>query len=371
MFAALLRRLSADRSGNFGFLTALLLVPIVSMAGLSIDTLRALDARNELAALADAATLAALSPSSAAVGTLSSQGVGPALRRGEEEAKGIFMSQLDRRLLAFGATATAEMVFERGALRARLTYRATVPTTVLQILGLRAMPVSGVSLAEWRPEDYRDFHVLVDNSPSMGIGATSRDILRMVMRSKDDCSIACHAEKATHSTATLARDAGAQTRLDVVRTALGLIIDTMQTATRLPAQYRMAIYTFGEKAQKIRLTTVAALTDDRTKLQAGAASVQLMTTPEHGYQLGALSPIDRLIGALATELGAGATGLSDPSREKVVILVSDGLNDSIKPASCSKPLYERQRCMEPLDTAACTTLKQKGVKVAVLYTTQA
>ena len=34
-----------------------------------------------------------------------------------------------------------------------------------------------------------------------------------------------------------------------------------------------------------------------------------------------------------------------------------------------KPLTGGTRCQEPIDTSFCTTIKNRGIKVAVLYTT--
>ena len=50
-----MRRLLADRSGNFGLLTALLAVPLIGSAGMAIDFGHAMSLRTQLYAAADAA----------------------------------------------------------------------------------------------------------------------------------------------------------------------------------------------------------------------------------------------------------------------------------------------------------------------------
>ena len=61
------RRLLADRSGNFGMLTALLMVPLIGSAGMAIDYGHAMSLRTQLYAAADAAAVGAISQKSNAV----------------------------------------------------------------------------------------------------------------------------------------------------------------------------------------------------------------------------------------------------------------------------------------------------------------
>ncbi len=57
----------SDRSGNFGIMTALLMVPLVGSAGLALDYAHALSLRTQLYAAADAAAVGAVSEKSDAV----------------------------------------------------------------------------------------------------------------------------------------------------------------------------------------------------------------------------------------------------------------------------------------------------------------
>ncbi|MGO7206637.1 hypothetical protein ACCT30_36870, partial [Rhizobium ruizarguesonis] len=54
--------------------------------------------------------------------------------------------------------------------------------------------------------------------------------------------------------------------------------------------------------------------------------------------------------------------------EKILFFVSDGVGDSYKPSGCTKKTTGG-RCQEPIDTSFCKPLKDRGVKIAVLYTT--
>src|ERR1700712_3466147 len=62
-----IRNLWKNRSGNFGIMTALLMVPLVGTAGLAVDLSNALSIRNQLFAAADAAAVGSLAEKSAGV----------------------------------------------------------------------------------------------------------------------------------------------------------------------------------------------------------------------------------------------------------------------------------------------------------------
>ena len=50
-----------------------------------------------------------------------------------------------------------------------------------------------------------------------------------------------------------------------------------------------------------------------------------------------------------------------------MFIVSDGVDDEVNSTSCSEPL-DGTRCQQPFNTAMCTTVKDRGIMIAVLYT---
>ena len=60
------RRILSDRQGNFGILTALIMVPLLGCAGMAIDFTNALRIRSQLMDAADSAALWALTEQSTA-----------------------------------------------------------------------------------------------------------------------------------------------------------------------------------------------------------------------------------------------------------------------------------------------------------------
>jgi hypothetical protein len=66
------------------------------------------------------------------------------------------------------------------------------------------------------------------------------------------------------------------------------------------------------------------------------------------------------------------TNVANDTPQEVIFLVTDGVDDvniSTDPytSSCDKTLTGK-RCQQPLDPAICTTIKNKKIRIAVLYT---
>ena len=61
------------------------------------------------------------------------------------------------------------------------------------------------------------------------------------------------------------------------------------------------------------------------------------------------------------------TGTSGGTPQEVLFLVTDGVDDEINSSSCSQTL-DGTRCQQPFNTAMCTTVKNRGIRIAVLYT---
>lgn len=362
---AALNRLIADRTGNFAVITAVSLLPLVGVVGLAIDISHALEVRGQVAAASDAAAVAALNAGALA---LASGGASGAVAVAERELAAVFKAETDGQA-AYRPVMTGTVAMNGTQMKAELRYRASVPTSFLGLFGHGLLSVTGTATAEILPETYKDIHILVDNSPSMGVGATMDDIRLMQRNTPDECAFACHALDNPRPYSQIAREIGAKTRLDVVRSALDTIIASARTASHLPAQYRLGLYSFGAKAEALKLTQLIAPSANTSALAKAAGTVELMTTPQLWYNYGALSPIDAMIAQATPVIGKGGSGLSGIDREKVLMLISDGVSDGIKKTGCSRALFSGRRCQEPLNTAACTALKANGVKIAVLYTT--
>jgi hypothetical protein len=157
-------------------------------------------------------------------------------------------------------------------------------------------------------------------------------------------------------------------RIDVVRQATQKLTETATTSRSTPDQYRMAVYTFGTQAEKAQLTTVSGLSSDMAQVKSYTDNVDLMTIPYQGYNNDQTTSFDNALTQMKTNMGTGGGGTSSADREKVLFFVTDGVGDSQKPYTCTKPLTGN-RCQEPIDTSFCQPLKDQNVKIAILYTT--
>jgi hypothetical protein len=71
--------------------------------------------------------------------------------------------------------------------------------------------------------------------------------------------------------------------------------------------------------------------------------------------------------------GAGTSNAGDTPQE-VVFVVTDGVEDKVvsSTSACSQPTVSmgsgQYRCQQPIDTTWCSTVKNRGIRIAVLYT---
>lgn len=355
-----------DRSGNFGIMTALLMVPLVGTAGLALDYAHALSLRTQLYAAADAAAVGAVSEKSDAVAAaMTMQGNGT-ISVAKTDARNIFFSQMSGELTAIPVDLSIDVTKTANKLNSQVVFSASVPTTFMHVLGQGSITISGTATAEYQTASFMDFHILLDNTPSMGVAATPTDVSKL--EAKTGCAFACHQMDQATNNYTIAKSLGVAMRIDVVRQATQALTDTAKTERVSADQFRMGVYTFGTKAEDAKLTTISGLTSDLTKVKNYTDAVDLMTIPYQNYNQDQLTSFDSAMTQMNTIIDPSGDGTSNISPEKILFFVSDGVGDSYKPSTCTKKTTGG-RCQEPIDTSFCKPLKDRGVKIAVLYTT--
>lgn len=391
----MLRSFLNDRSGNFGMMTALLAIPLIGVAGLSVDLTNALNVKTKLQGAGDAAALAAIagsSPGMQAAFAMSGDGTIPIA---ESDAKAFFRGQVQNVTGYTIDSVDASIVKSGKTITSVVNYKATVPTYLSKILGHQLVKVAGRATATYEVATYRNFYLLLDNTPSMGIAATQTDIDKLVSATQErdrrvynnwnskGCAFACHIQE-TMPNGTVREDQDdnyhlainnkVTTRIDVVATATArLLQEATKNRGNNTSLYRMGVYTFGKSAENMQLQEVVAPTTDLdTAASKAKKNVNLMTIPYQGYYDDRITNFDNAFTQLATKLGRPGTGSDPSSPQKIIYLVSDGVGDSDKNATCTKPLAWSgwgPRCQEPIDTTVCDTLKRQGFTIAVLYTT--
>jgi hypothetical protein len=214
---------------------------------------------------------------------------------------------------------------------------------------------------------YKDFYLLLDNSPSMGVGATPTDVDKMVKNTSDKCAFACHDLSDENNYYKLAKKLNVTTRIDVLRSATEQLMDNAATTAIYPNQFRMAIYDFGASASTAGLRSLFTLSSSLSSAKTAAGKIDLMTVAKQNELDDQDTNYTKVIPAIDKEIGTPGSGISS-APQKYLFFVSDGVADE-KNSACLKKLSGTARCQSPINPALCTALKNRGVKIAVLYTT--
>lgn len=371
MFRAVLdlaRSFVCDRRGNIAITFAILSVPIVVSVGAAVDYSLANRTKAVLDSYADAAALSVVNINAMSMTASVAQ----------TSAVKFFKAQSANLKRGSVGTVTATVTDTSNGRAAVVSYTASVPTTLANVAGIHQINIAGQATANSALPTYMDFYMLLDNTPSMGVGATTNDITTMVDNTSDQCAFACHQLDASpNDYYGLAKSLGVTMRIDVVRSATQQLMDTANSSQVVSNQFRAGVYTFGAKAESMGLTKVASLSSNLSHVKSQASAVDLMTVPYQNYASDTDTNFDTILTAMDKEIATPGDGSTPGKPEKVLFFVSDGVQDAAT-SSCLKTTVQGQdpqtgtkytRCQAPLNTATCTTLKNRGIKIAVLYTT--
>ena len=391
MLRAWLYHFVVDRKANVAVIFAITIVPIIFLLGMTLDFTQALRKKEQLDAAADAAAIAAVRPAMLTQSDTVAQ----------DTAYAIFMSTANSLPGLAAVPSPTITVTDSGLSRTvSVSYNAASLNNFPKVLmNTASWPISGAATAQAAAAPNMNFYLLMDDSPSMAIGATTTDISNLITAtapakqpasSSQNCGFACHETNIAHDggtqdNLTIARNNNITLRIDLVTNAVNQLLNTwshcpqsgvtggvMQCMAALNnTTYKAALYTFD-----LGLNTLASLT---TPTSAGTkvSNIQLMpvvyqncvvTTTncktDNGTDIaGALTSLNSIMPAP----GLGSNSSGDTPQE-VVFLVTDGVEDKIA-ASCPNATFaSNSRCQQPLDTTMCTTIKNRGIKIAILYT---
>src|SRR5262249_43770699 len=108
-----------------------------------------------------------------------------------------------------------------------VSYTASSQNAFLGILRQSAWTISGTAVATSRVLPNIDFYLLLDNSPSMAVAATTAGINTMVANTPDKCAFACHeSDTSPNDYYGLARRLGVTLRMDMLAQATQNLIST-------------------------------------------------------------------------------------------------------------------------------------------------
>jgi len=363
---SLLNRFVRDSHASVAVITAFAAIPMLFLIGAGVDYGMAVQREAELNGYADASALAAVTP------TMMAQSTSAATTAAQDtfNAQAASLGSI-----TYSPTNLQVSISTVGAKRtATVSYSATYQTSFASILGMNGIALSGSSSATAGQAPNIDFYLLLDDSPSMAIAATQAGINAMVAATpaQGGCAFGCHE---THPSSdnlgnpngednyTLARNLGVTLRVDLLRQAVQNLMSTAQsTENTNNAAYRMAINTFD-----VNFNTIQALTASLATAQASAGNIQLLTVYSNNWLTSSNNNSDTdtnydkaMSGAntLMPNPGSGSNVKGDTPQE-VLFFVTDGVEDE------SVSGGRHQSVMDP---AWCTTIKNRGIRIAVLYT---
>ena len=259
---------------------------------------------------------------------------------------------------------------------AQVTATASIKTSLMYIFGYPYMSVTKTSTASTNLPTFLDFYLLLDNTPSMGIGATQSDINKLISLTTNiphnpneaKCGFACHvaSEAASVDYYTIARNNNVTLRIDLLRQATQNLMDTannQQLTSNVTGLYRFAVYDFGATAtaaQNSIIANVVPLTSSTSTVKTQINSLDLMSVDSQGQYNDQDTSFDTVLPAINSIIPTPGDGSSTTSRQQILLFVTDGLSDEN---------LNGTRTIKPINTALCTAIKNRNIQIAVLYTT--
>jgi Flp pilus assembly protein TadG len=358
-------RLARDRKGNMAMIFALLLVPITFAVGMTVDYTSAARKRSQLNAAADAASLAAVTPAMMAASDANAQ----------TAATNMFNAQIQKIPgLSLNAANLTVTITDNGLNRnVKVCYKAASTNNFSKVIGQSSFALQGCSTSASSVAPNIDFYLLLDSSPSMAIAATAAGISTMVANTshQSGCAFACHETDPAadnlgnpngEDNYTLARNLGVTLRIDMITNAAQ---NLMSTATiqegNNNATYRAAIYTFD-----VGFNTIQALTSNLSLVKSQAGNIQQLEVYDNDCltQSNCNNDTDTnsdlalsSINSIMPNPGGGTKSAGD-SPQEVMFFVTDGVEDEA---------VNGNRVLSLMTTTMCTTIKSRGIRIAVLY----
>ena len=359
LFAELL----GDKRGSMFVFMAVSMLALATATGVGVDFARGLNFKSDLQGAVDGAAIA---------------GASLYLNNG-------YSSQATTAATDYMKTATANLPSNNGITSSvsvsqsapwtvTVTASATINSTFNGVFE-NTIPVQVSATANGPSNPNINFYMMLDDSPSMAIAATQSGINTMVANTsaQGGCAFGCHESNPSadnlgnpggEDNYTLAQNLGVTLRMDNLQTATSSLMSTAQsTATSNSATYGVAIYTFD-----YGFNSIQTLTTNMTTAKKSSKNIALLEVYDNNCLTQACSSGDTdtnydnafsSINSIMPNPGNGTNATGD-SPQEVLFLVTDGVEDELVSGS---------RVQSLMSTTMCNTIKNRGIRIAVLYTT--
>ena len=361
--AARLKAFVPARGGNVAVMFAVTFSAVMMLSGFAIDFQRSGSVKQRLQDIADQAALAGVGYNAVFDGVSYSYNAA----KSKALAKAYFEANLAKADLGADVTVTPtyNAVVSGASVTSTVNYTARIKPVIASMFGISTMKVSGQAISNSATPNYIDVTIVVDTSPSMLMGASDADQVKM-LGMPDHCYLACHGQEDYY------HNAGVVFRLDVVANALAGMIDDLKLNTQIPQQYRVTIYGYSNTLYKIQDATT-----DLDVARAAAAAIQ-SRDPEGTNST-------RSLHQLSQSMTTGGTGTDINHRQQFMLLFTDGttndvargydangnfnnfvVNPDFTPFAPTQSTGWRTQGFNPDD---CTPIKAKNTSIMTLNTT--
>jgi Flp pilus assembly protein TadG len=398
MINALLFRFAGNRNANVAVIFAIVMVPTIYLSGMALDYTQALRKQSQLDAATDAAAIAAVRPAM----LMQPDSVASAT------AAAIFGSTANS-LPGLTSVPTPTITITDVGLQRTVTvsYNANSINNFPILLGSPAWAIKGSSTAMASSAPNMNFYLLLDDSPSMAIGATQTDINNLIADTANqpsvsqNCGFACHEANPSADNGgapavdnlTIARNKAITLRIDLVVNAVNQLMVTwsqcpqtgisggvMQCMSALNnTTYQAGLYTFDYNFNTIQSLASLSIAGQSRNIN----DIQLLEVDHQNCVISSNCNTDygtdienalTSVNSIMPTPGLGSNQAGDTPQE-VVFLVTDGVDDKIISSSSAcnasatlQSVGSQYRCQQPLDPSECTTIKNRGIRIAILYT---
>jgi Flp pilus assembly protein TadG len=360
-----IRQFLRDKRANISIIFALSALPLIFVTGMGVDYTTAADRQAQLNADADAAALAAVTNTVSAQSDTAS--VTAATNTFNAQATTIPGVTYDP------ANLSVSVVDSATNRTVTVSYTAASQNAFLGVLGTPTIALSGTSTATSQSAPNVDFYLLLDSSPSMAIASTQAGINLLMSKttsqdSPHGCGFGCHesnpgGDGLSQDNYSVARANNITLRIDVLAAAAANLMTTAQSEEASNnATYRMAINTFD-----INFNTIQPITSNLTTAKAAASTISMLEVYKNNWLTStnnnndADTDIDNALSSVNTLMpnpGNGSNATGDTPQE-VLFWVTDGVEDE---------LVNGSRHQSVINTSWCTTIKNRGIRIAILYT---
>ena len=383
-------RWAGDRRGNVAVIFGIAAIPLIGAIGIAIDYGFMLSVKARLDLAADAASIAGAAGANSYFSAYTGSGDPTAAATAAGQAQATAQFNANQGALPASGTLTlnpAAISRSGSTLTSTISYRFSMPSFFMGALGSKSAAFTGSSTASVTLPTYINIFIILDNSESMGIGATAAD-QTVVNSISPGCAIACHYPGS--DTATSARAAGATLRIDAAKSAVYAALSTVPNNST----YQVAVYTMSDK-----FTNVYALSNNVTgaqayfqSVQSNPSSIDLADDGNDGgtdvtYAMNSLYSTLKSLKADGTAVTPG-DGLTPQTALGIVMLITDAVQDSdekvwsggtyvdqsspnftvFSPCNQSSCWYDSTFgvTMESMDPSKCTQIKNLGYTMVTL-----